>query len=33
MFEARDAEVFPVRRSREQFEWFFVPTFTVMVSS
>lgn len=28
MFEAKDAEVFPNQRSREQFERFFVPVFT-----
>ena len=31
MFEARDAEVFPAQRSREQFERFFVPGFTVIL--
>src|ERR1017187_5977541 len=31
LFEARDAEVFPAQRSREQFERFFVPAFTVLV--
>ncbi len=31
MFEARDAEVFPAQRSREQFERFFVPIFTVLL--
>src|SRR5512140_1110059 len=31
MFEARDAEVFPAPRSREQFERFFVPGFTVLL--
>ncbi len=31
LFEAKDAEVFPAQRSREQFERFFVPTFTVLV--
>jgi modulator of FtsH protease HflK len=31
LFEARDAEVFPAQRSREQFERFFVPGFTVLV--
>src|SRR5208337_1714271 len=31
MFEARDAEVFPAQRSREQFERFFVPAFTVIL--
>src|SRR5512135_1303996 len=31
MFEARDAEVFPAQRSREQFERFFVPGFTVLL--
>src|SRR6266571_416290 len=28
MFEAREAELFPAQRSREQFEKFFVPGFT-----
>jgi membrane protease subunit HflK len=31
LFEARDAEVFPAQRSREQFERFFVPIFTVFL--
>ena len=31
MFEAKDAEVFPAQRSREQFERFFVPIFTVLL--
>src|ERR1022692_2971449 len=31
MFEARDAETFPAQRSREQFERYFVPAFTVIV--
>src|SRR5438477_4158249 len=31
MFEAREAEVFPAQRSREQFEKFFVPVFTVLL--
>ena len=31
MFEARDAEVFPAQRSREHFERFFVPGFTVLL--
>jgi modulator of FtsH protease HflK len=31
LFEAKDAEVFPAQRSREQFERFFVPVFTVML--
>ena len=31
MFEARDAEVFPAQRSREQFERIFVPLFTVLL--
>jgi modulator of FtsH protease HflK len=31
LFEARDAEVFPAQRSREQFERFFVPGFTVIL--
>src|SRR2546423_1844509 len=30
-FEAKDSEVFPAQRSREQFERFFVPAFTVLV--
>ncbi len=29
LFEGRDAEVFPAQRSRQQFEKFFVPGFTV----
>jgi regulator of protease activity HflC (stomatin/prohibitin superfamily) len=29
LFEAKDAEVFPAQRSREQFERFFVPIFTI----
>src|SRR5260370_39049437 len=29
MFEAREAEVFPAQSSREQFEKYFVPAFTV----
>src|SRR2546421_11529180 len=28
LFEARDAELFPAQRSREQFERFFIPIFT-----
>src|SRR4029077_17306623 len=28
LFEAKDSEVFPAQRSREQFERFFVPIFT-----
>jgi len=32
MFETREAELFPVRRSREQFERFFVPIFTVLLA-
>jgi regulator of protease activity HflC (stomatin/prohibitin superfamily) len=31
LFETRDAEVFPAQRSREQFEKFFVPIFTVVL--
>jgi len=31
LFEAKDAEVFPAQRSREQFERFFVPIFTVVL--
>ncbi len=31
MFEAREAEVFPAQRSREQFDRFFVPVFTVLL--
>jgi len=31
MFEGKDAEVFPAQRSREQFERFFVPGFTVVL--
>jgi len=31
MFEAKDAELFPAQRSREQFERFFVPAFTVLL--
>jgi regulator of protease activity HflC (stomatin/prohibitin superfamily) len=31
LFEARDSEVFPAQRSREQFERFFVPIFTVLL--
>jgi regulator of protease activity HflC (stomatin/prohibitin superfamily) len=31
LFEARDAEVFPAQRSREQFERFLVPAFTVLL--
>ncbi|MGO8926896.1 MAG: SPFH domain-containing protein [Limisphaerales bacterium] len=31
LFEARDAEVFPAQRSREQFERFFVPGFTTIL--
>src|ERR1017187_3954366 len=31
LFEARDAEGFPAQRSREQFERFFVPAFTVIL--
>jgi membrane protease subunit HflK len=31
LFEARDSEVFPAQRSREQFERFFVPVFTAVL--
>jgi regulator of protease activity HflC (stomatin/prohibitin superfamily) len=31
MFEAKDSEVFPAQRSREQFDRFFVPGFTVLL--
>lgn len=31
LFEAKDAEVFPAQRSREQFERFFVPGFTAVL--
>jgi regulator of protease activity HflC (stomatin/prohibitin superfamily) len=31
LFEAKDAEVFPAQRSREQFERVFVPAFTVLL--
>ncbi|MEY2430125.1 MAG: hypothetical protein QOJ40_3010, partial [Verrucomicrobiota bacterium] len=31
LFEAKDAELFPAQRSREQFERFFVPAFTVVL--
>src|SRR6266478_2534064 len=31
MFEAKEAEVFPAQRSREQFEKFFVPGFTALL--
>lgn len=31
LFEAKDSEVFPAQRSREQFERFFVPIFTAML--
>ena len=31
MFDAKDSEVFPAQRSREQFERFFVPGFTVLL--
>lgn len=31
LFEGKEAETFPVQRSREQFERFFVPGFTVML--
>ena len=32
LFETKEAELFPVRRSREQFERFFVPIFTVLLA-
>jgi regulator of protease activity HflC (stomatin/prohibitin superfamily) len=31
LFEGKDAEVFPIRRSREQFERYFVPAFTLVL--
>ena len=31
LFESREAEAFPAQRSREQFERFFVPAFTVIL--
>lgn len=31
LFESRDAELYPAQRSREQFERFFVPIFTVIL--
>src|SRR5256714_6093705 len=31
MFEAKDSEVFPAQRAREQFERFFIPAFTVLL--
>lgn len=31
LFEAKDADVFPVQRTREQFERFFVPVFTALL--
>ena len=31
LFEAKDSEVFPAQRSREQFERIFVPIFTVLL--
>src|SRR5262245_47440234 len=31
LFEAKDSDVFPAQRSREQFERFFVPAFTVLL--
>jgi membrane protease subunit HflK len=31
LFESKDAEIFPVQRSREQFERFFLPVFTVIL--
>src|SRR5262249_40121937 len=31
LFEAKEAELFPAQRSREQFERYFVPVFTVIL--
>lgn len=31
LFESKDAELYPARRSREQFERFFVPGFTILL--
>jgi hypothetical protein len=31
LFDAKDSEVFPARRAREQFEKFFVPGFCVLL--
>jgi modulator of FtsH protease HflK len=31
LFEAKDAELYPAKRAREQFERFFVPIFTVLI--
>jgi len=31
LFEGRDSDVFPAQRSREQFEKFFIPIFTVLL--
>ena len=31
LFEGADGEIFPAQRSREQFERFFVPIFTVVI--
>ncbi len=31
LFESREAEVFPARRAREQFEKYFVPVFTLLL--
>jgi regulator of protease activity HflC (stomatin/prohibitin superfamily) len=31
LFETKDSEIFPARRSREQFERFFVPIFTALL--
>src|SRR5213075_3280837 len=31
MFEAKDSEIFPAQRAREQFEKFFLPAFTVLI--
>src|SRR5947207_6832224 len=31
LFEGKDSETFPAQRSREQFERFFVPIFTVVL--
>ena len=31
LFQAQDAEIFPAQRSRQQFERFFLPAFTVLL--
>jgi regulator of protease activity HflC (stomatin/prohibitin superfamily) len=31
LFESKEAEIFPARRAREQFERYFVPSFTVLL--